>query len=296
MTHQEVEEKKLLLRHVQGELDEAEEERFVDHYTYCRSCYEQVHHYIKEKNLIEDYLFDRLPAGEQAFFEKHYLGCEACFGELKRNEKFRASLREAVRQSVAEPESAAVSPSPEVPPVSQAGVAEKPSSRARGAKILRFFGDYPAVAAAAMLAVILLAIPAWRGIFKAPELERQLRQPSADVKSLLLQESRERARGPEEAPAITIGGEAAWVLLQCAIVEQSIDQPRYRAEILDHSGAAIWQSEAAISAGDAGVLNILCRGSFFRPGQYRLKVYELNAALQPTGEEFEFPFRISFAK
>ncbi len=295
MTHQEVEEKKLLLRHVQGDLTEAEEERFIDHYTYCRSCYEQVHHYINEKNFIEDYVFGRLGVEEQTFFEKHYLGCETCFKELKRNEKFVAALKEAVRQGVAELESAAPT-SPAIPPGAPAGGAEEPSRRPGQAKILRFFGGYPAVAAAAMLAVILLAIPAWRGIFKVPELERQLHQPSAGVQSLFLQESRERARGPEEAPAITIGREAAWVLLQCAIVEQSIDQPRYRAEILDQSGAAIWRSEAALSAGDGGVLSILCRGSFFRPGQYRLKVYELNAALQPTGEAFEFPFRASFAK
>lgn len=105
MTHQEVEEKKLLLRHVQGALAEAEEERFVDHYTYCRSCYEQVHHYISEKNLIEEYLCGRLPAEEQAFFEKHYFGCEACFKELKRNEKFVAALKEAACHCAAEPES-----------------------------------------------------------------------------------------------------------------------------------------------------------------------------------------------
>jgi len=295
MTHQEVEEKKLLLRHVQGALAEAEEERFVDHYTYCRSCYEQVHHYISENNLIEEYLFGRLPAGEQVFFEKHYLGCETCFKELKRNEKFLTALQGAVRESAAELESAAP-PSPAIPPVAEAGGAPEPSRRPGQAKILRFFGSYPALAAAAVLAVILLAIPAWRGMFKVPELERQLRQPSADVQSLLLQESRERARGPEEAPGITISGETGWALLQCAIIEQSIDQPRYRAEILDHSGEAVWQSEAVLSAGDAGVLNILCRGSFFSPGQYFLKVYELNAALQPTGKAFDFPFRVSVAK
>ncbi len=107
MTHQEVEEKKLLLRHVQGELTEAEEERFVDHYTYCRSCYEQVHHHISENNLIEEYLYGRLPAGEQVFFEKHYLGCEVCFKELKRSEMFLLALKEALRQNGSEPEAEA---------------------------------------------------------------------------------------------------------------------------------------------------------------------------------------------
>jgi len=147
-----------------------------------------------------------------------------------------------------------------------------------------------------VLAVILLAIPAWRGLFKELELERKLRQPSANAQSLFLQESEELTRSPQEAPRISIGGETGWVLLHCSIIDRSRETPRYRAEIVDHGGTAIWRSEAALSAGNDGVLSIICRRSFFRLGQYRLKVYELSAALQPTGEVFEFPFRVSFVK
>ena len=81
-------------------------------------------------------------------------------------------------------------------------------------------------------------------------------------------------------------------LLSFNILEKSIPDPKYNAEIKDLNGEIIWKAEDLKGIGDYEVFTIICNSSFFNADDYILKVYEINFEENNILSEFIFSFRI----
>jgi len=235
------------------------------------------HNKIKRENLIERYILRKLSPEEARVFEEHYFGCDECFEAVKETEKAIVAIKDAARRGVLTPAYAK-----EKKPV--LGWFEKLSD----------FVVSPAFAATTAVLVLALIYPAWRGVVTVSRLENEietLRQPQANAPSYYLEQT--RASETAEAMEIPVNHREENFVLNFNILQSTIAAPQYRAEIIDNNGQVIWQAEDLKGTGDYAIFSIACRSSFFKPGLYTLRVYEVNSADGQVINQFSFPFKIA---
>lgn len=239
------------------------------------------HKKIEEDEIIERYVMRRLSPEETEAFEEHLFGCGECFEKVKLTEKAISGIREAAKQGLLE------------------------EKRHRSLHVFRERSKQlftqPAIAIAAVVVTLLLLYPAFRGIFLAPRLQRQLealRTPRVIDYSFSLEESPRRSTDSiisgksSSEMKITIPRKAEFFTLTFTILESNVPNPAYRAKILTRKNRVIWKTDHLKSLGEFGVYSILCPRSFFKAKTYLLKVEELDNQGNPTGRVHLFPFEI----
>ncbi len=230
------------------------------------------HGKIKKDGIIENYILGKLPKEEAEAFEVHYFGCDTCFAAVQEAEKVIYGIKDAAKR----------------------GILIAPEVERKPFKLLDWLESFtlnPAFAVAAIVGVLALIYPAWRGAVTVPRLQseiEELRQPQANAPSFFLLPTRDQG---VEIP-VKYGEET--FLLNFNILESTVQTPQFRAEIVDQAGKAIWKTEALKSAGQYETFSIVCRSSFFNEGNYDLKVYGINPQDGKTVSEFSFPFKIVF--
>ncbi len=239
------------------------------------------HKKIEQEEIVERYVMRQLSEEEEAAFEEHFFGCDECFEKVKFTEKAIAGIRAAAKEGLLE-------------------------EKSRG--VLRLVWDrteqfltQPAIAVAAAVLVLLLIYPALRGIFITPKLQHQLEAlntPQPINHSFSLEEIQQRSaediwRGEILSEMkVQLPRDAEYFTLNFTILENSIPNPTYRAEILTRENKVIWATGNLTSIGEFGVFSILCPRSFFSPGKYLLRVEELDRQGHSTGKVHLFPFEV----
>lgn len=230
---------------------------------------------IKEKEIIERYILRQLTAEEEKQFEEHYFECEQCFSEILATEKIILGLKNASVKGLL-------------------NTAEPEGKKSFGLNnILNLFSPPPALALAATVLIVILIYPAWRGIFKVPQLEKEianLQEPQTGIQNYFL----ETTRSEQDVQVIKIPANTnnQSFLLSFNILEKSIPNPGYNAKIMDKNGRIIWETENLKGVGEYEVFTIICYSSFFKADEYKLKVYEINPEENKILSEFNFSFKI----
>ncbi|MCK4792937.1 MAG: zf-HC2 domain-containing protein [Desulfobacteraceae bacterium] len=233
------------------------------------------HNRIKEEEIIERYVFGKLTPEDQAAFEAHYFGCDECFQEVRTVEMMMHIMKQGIEKKELS--------------------LHKPQGNKRfwlfDFARIRVFS--PAVAVVASALALLLLYPAWRGVVTFSELERtieKLQKPQANVETVFLQQVRSGNVG--EIQTVRLEKEIGVFVLNFNILERAVSAPKYRAEILDSSGQAIWSGENWRGTGAYEVFSIACNGSYFQAGIYTLKVYEIDPDSKQVVNEFSFIFEV----
>lgn len=286
MDHNDVENGNLIGKYAAGILPEEEELKFEDHYFTCDKCLTELHFIFQEKNTIENYILGQLSEGEKSVFGKHYLACRQCQEELKEKKMFLANLRVAIKEEITSITEGYIDPpgretiSPSDPREREEGFAQKESN------------IYWKIAA--VILIILLSIPAWRGIqtFLKEPLTITSQVPAENISIFHL--SANRASG--EPISINLSPEQQYFILRVQIIDQSIANPAYQAEIVNNKNETIWGIHALRDEGTPGIYAILCSTSYFSAGNYTLKIYEHTDTGKFTGKQFYFPFTIYLKK
>lgn len=229
---------------------------------------------IKEKEIIERYILRQLTAEEEKLFEEHYFECEQCFSEILATEKIILGLKNASVKGLL-------------------NTAEPKGKKSFGLNnILNLFSPPPTLALAATVLIVILIYPAWRGIFTVPQLEKEianLQEPQIGTQNYFL----ETTRSGQDVQVIKIPANAKnqSFLLSFNILEKSIPNPGYNAEIIDKDKRVIWKAEDLKGVGDYEVFTIICNSSFFNADDYILKIYEINTENKILSV-FNFSFKI----
>lgn len=254
-----------------------QEEEFEEHYLSCSRCFEAVHKRIDSEELIDGYVLGKLTPQIQEFLEKHCLACQTCFQQLGETEKAMLALKEAAKLNEIE--------------FDELETSQLADIIARLKKLTLS----PAFVVSTAVLVMMLIYPAYLGIVQLPELNSQLQQlhvPQANPISYSLQQ--ERSRGGLRLITLPKDDPARLFTLTFTLLEKKVANPKYTAEIADHTGKVIWQQENLIPAGDFDVFAIVCRRAFFREGQYELKVLERDSVDLQITDTFVYPFEIAF--
>lgn len=235
------------------------------------------HKKIEREEIIERYVMRQLTEEEREAFEEHLFSCDECFEKVKLTEKVISGIREAAKQGA---------------------LKEKQRSPLRlfWERIEQFLTQ-PAVAIAAAVLTLILLYPAVKGIWLRQQMEA-LRTPRIIGYSFTLEQTPRRSvenilQGKTSSETIIkIPDQAEFFTLTFTILESSIPNPTYRAEILNRQNKVIWKTERLKSVGEFAIFSILCPRSFFENGAYVLKVEELDSHGTPTGKVHLFPFEI----
>jgi hypothetical protein len=230
---------------------------------------------IKEKEIIERYILRQLTADEEKLFEEHFIECEKCFNELRATEKIILGLKNASAKGLLK------------------------TTELKGNKffnlnnLLNVLSPPPSLAIATTVLLVILIYPAWQGIFNVPKLEKELanlQKPQIGTQNYFLETT--RSYQDIQTIKLPLDNDNKSFLLSFNILEKSIPDPSYNAEITDQSGQVIWKTEDLKGVGDYEVFTIICHNAFFNYGNYILKVYEINTEENKILSEFIFSFRI----
>lgn len=233
------------------------------------------HKRIEDEEIVERYILNRLSPEEEALFEEHYFGCDECFAEVQEMERLVYLLNKEAEGGTF---------------LAERGTKRRPFFSFGWLKLPALS---PAGVSVLMILLIILIYPAWQGMVTIPKLKNKienLSQPQANIRSFSLQTT----RGAEEGtiPSIEIGAEEKVFLLDFTILEKTIPNPRYDAEILDQKGKQVWKGKDLKGVGEYEIFSIACNTSFFREGLYTLKVIEMDPEKHRVTNEFPFSFRI----
>ncbi len=228
--------------------------------------------HIQNDEIIERYLLRKLSPEEEQLFEEHYFSCDACFAQVKEAEKVIYAIKDAARRGVLVTSGATTRS------------AFAPLWERIESLLLR-----PAFALGATVLAIALLYPAWQGLVTLPRLQNEL-QPQANAPSYQLEYTTNRARAGEGK--IAINAATRTFILNFVLLEKKTATPKYRAEIVDDENKIVWRTETLKPVGEFGGFSIACHSSFFAPGNYVLKVYEIDPAEGQAVDEFLFPFVI----
>lgn len=233
------------------------------------------HKNIEDEEIVERYVLGKLSPEEEKEFEEHYFSCDNCFKEVRRTEWLVNLLREQAKRG-------------ELP------LDQYPERRPFFAlEWLKSPTRYPAAAAVLAVLLLILSYPAWQGILTVPKLKgtiEKLSRPQANIRSFSLQQTRGIEEG--QIPSIGIGAEEGVFVLNFTILEKTIPNPQYEAEILNQEGKQIWKGKDLKGVGEYEVFSVACNTSFFREGIYTLKVLEIDPENGRITNKFPFPFRI----
>ncbi|MFX0067169.1 MAG: hypothetical protein ACFFC7_33985 [Candidatus Hermodarchaeota archaeon] len=230
------------------------------------------HRYIKKNEIIDRYILGKLSREEEEIFEKHYFKCDRCFRDVKEAEKLILSMKDAANKNLLSYE------------------IEFKSSFLNNFKSIIFS---PAFQIITICLLLLLIYPAWLGIFKTSILNieiEEMKQPKANIENYFL----EQVRGEEQLPSIkiSIGKEEKRFVLNFNILEKVSHSPTYKGEIIDPKGTIVWRSEKLEAIGEYEVYSIACNSAFFKQGDYRLVIYEVDSITNKISNKILFNFNI----
>jgi len=267
-----------LPRYLDGALSEPEKDLFELHYADCPHCDQIIHQAIDERELIDGYAKNKLSASEKEFLERHYFSCQSCLEAVQETEAFVNALRLRTQ--------ARKQPQPEI------------TLLERLQEMLPRLLTKPLMPSYALAVFLLLLVyPAWRGLVELPRVKRDLShwqkpQANSQVHMLLpmkgLQE--ELAQIIKVPPAQTA---AIPIILQFTLPDKVAEDSRFRAVIEDQNARIIWEEKELRSSGEYEVYAITCPSSFFSPGRFQLKVYEMARNSEKVLQEFVFPFEVA---
>lgn len=242
------------------------------------------HEDIETQHVIDRYLMGKLPEDEVAQFEEHYLHCQPCQEALALGQHMQRGFKEVASRHLAE--------------------TQVVQQVARLAWFWRL--RQGALGAALMLALVTLpAAWMWR---HSTDLDQQLRSTQAtldaerqqalagrpdapvgasgdgvlqDLQQQLVEALRpsgntrvlflgaERSASSEPTHQLTLPDSATWIVLALEVEAQG--QGAYSAELVDASGAVIWQgTDLQLDAQDT--VNLSVHSSSLEPGDYRVQL------------------------
>jgi len=231
------------------------------------------HDQIKNNDVVDRYVLRKLSPAEERMFEEHCFECDECFAAAQEAEKVIFAIKDAAKRGVLVTSGATTRSA-------LASVWERIESWLRS----------PAIAAVATVLAIALLYPAWQGLVTLPRLQNEL-QPQANAPSYQLEYTTNRARAGEGK--IAINAATRTFILNFVLLEKKTAAPKYRAEIVDDENKIVWRTETLKPVGEFGGFSIACHNSFFAPGKYTLKVYEIDPANGQIANVFSFPFVIT---
>ena len=77
------------------------------------------------------------------------------------------------------------------------------------------------------------------------------------------------------------------------ILERILPSSRYRGEIFDSGGNLVWKMDNLNPSGTYGVFTVLCHREYFEPGDYTLRVIEIDPASGAVGNQSDFEFIVT---
>jgi len=237
------------------------------------------HKTIKDNSIIEKYVLKHLSDEDELLFEEHLLGCDECFNEVQKVEKIISGINKVT---------------------SNKSFNKNRIKKGRPVNLfnlLNFFSNSRNFALAATILIIFLAYPAWQGIFTVSQLHNEienLKAPRANIKTYFLQDT----RAVQDILTIQIPTheKERQFILNFNILEKSAQDSKYIAEIYDEHGHKIWYTDNLKGIGEYEVFSIMCRRSFFKEGEYLLKVKEVESDEGKILHISEFSFRIDIYK
>ena len=206
------------------------------------------HDYIDENNLVELYALGRLPTDEQVRVEQHFAECSECLEQLE----LAADLGNSLRAAAAEDVETALT-------VSVVAAVGRWLRRPLGVAVL--------LGSIAVIALPLLWLTSENRRL-AGDLER-LRQPLANVPSLLLTLARDSGSG-QPAAILEAAEDQAWLKLAIEVTPDP-QLVTYEARLVDAEERTLWDREG-LEPDLWEVLQFTFPREILPPGDYRLEL------------------------
>lgn len=233
------------------------------------------HQFIEEQDVIERYLLKRLSQEEAEKFEEHYFQCDQCFDALQEKEKLILGVKLAAQKRL------------------MSDSVKK--GRIDWKALLELLTRERLIIATAAVFIMLLSLPAYRGIVTVDQLNTRLQQwqqPRANVVTYSLDESRNIQRGISPIVEIPIKSTTDIFLLSFNLPERDSIVSQISAEIIDEKGGVVWHEDNLQESEEYGNFTISCPGGFFEGGNYQLIVFEKDRKSDKPVNEFYFKFTI----
>lgn len=159
--------------------------------------------------------------------------------------------------------------------------------------------------ALAYLLVLALLYPAYRGLFRKPEVVRepvrvrevvQVEKPAFDIATLRAFELKSPERTATGGRAVVrLSPDEAHFVLSFFVPISERPEFVYDVEIRDRQGQLVAAEKAARAQDELGNFLLVCRRELFSPGEYELQVKEVNKMTQAVRREFSFSFTVESA-
>ncbi len=235
----------------------------------------------KLRVLIERYLFGEMSAEEEAQWEQHYIECPRCLEALERTAKLARFMKREVQ---VRPE-----------------LLREPERELGWREWLRLVFRPPVLRPALALASVCLvvgvaAVAGWMRVGTLQHKIARLRYPSIPQVAYSLQGPRRKPGEDQPRPEFRLPQDGGPFLLAVPALTATERSSVYRARVVGAGGDVAWTSQTLGFPGMTRRFNIVCQSSFFRPGDYELKVEEIRPADDTLLTTFTFPFRIAPAE
>ncbi len=154
----------------------------------------------------------------------------------------------------------------------------------------------------AYLLLLALAYPAYKGLFQKPQAVREVikeevpvevLRPALDVTSLpaFNLQSAERAAG-RTGTRIRLSPEQPFFALEFFVPVSGRPEFLYTLEVHDSQGRLVATERTVRPRDQLGSFLVVCRRELFSPGQYELRVREVDKATQAVRRKFTFSFTV----
>lgn len=224
-----------------------------------------------EEQLIALFFRDELTEEQEDFFNDLCFSSSTFFEKVKETEKISLGIKDAARRGV----------------LNFAGAR---TGRYSILERLQSFWSSPKLVLAAAFIIFAVLIPVRQVFYLKSEL-RELRKPRAiAVESFALLPDNERLRG--EKNEIRLSECADVFILNFNLPKKTIPGYRYEGGILDGDKKVIWEIKNLKPSGPYETFSVYCHKAAFESGEYFVRVFELGAGGEKTGETYMFSFRI----
>ncbi|GEM_PF-5784889 len=239
----------------------------------------------------------KLPADHAKRIETHLTLCTTCQDAIRVLQRFD----ECQSETLPEP--------PEWPDVSQrlrsrfhAFLEQQKPARPESTST-SFWNRIKNIALHPALAYLLIAAllyPAYRGLFGKPQVVTKIvpqkeivtvEKPPVDIATVPRVELKAGIRAAGASPpSIRLSPEVPFFILAFFVPVSERPEFVYRVEIYDRGGELIARQAEARPQDRLGNFLLLCRRDLFSPGEYELRVEEVNRTTQAVRRTFRFSF------
>lgn len=166
-----------------------------------------------------------------------------------------------------------------------------------------FWNQVKSIALHPVLAYLLIALllyPAYRGLFGKPQVVTKIvpqkeivtvEKPTVDIATVPRVDLKAGIRAAGASPpSIRLSPEVPFFILTFFVPVSERPEFAYQVEIYDHRGKPIARQPEARPQDRLGNFLLLCRRDLFSPGEYELRVKEVDRATQAVRRTFRFSF------